>query len=428
MNILVIGSGGREHALAWKLRQSPLVDVLFVAPGNGGTAQIATNLPISATDVEVLARAARAHRVDLTVVGPEAPLALGIADRFRQEGLAIVGPTKAAAQIEASKLFAKRLMLRHGIPTAGARAFSSHDEARSYVDSAPLPLVIKADGLAAGKGVAVCHRREEGLKALHDCMVARVFGPAGDRVLVEEFLTGQEVSVFAFSDGAHVSPLVAACDYKRALDGDQGPNTGGMGSYSPPTFWTEELSQVVMERIMRPVIGALAAESAPFRGVIYGGLMLTAEGPKVLEFNSRLGDPEAQVILPRLSSDLVELLLAVANGTLDQCPIHWSPQACVGVVAASGGYPGEYRTGHLIQGLERLEADVLVFHAGTQTRVDGITGRPALVTAGGRVLTVAALGSTLEEARTRVYTGLRRVQFQDMDYRRDIALGVGAPV
>ncbi|MBI4337296.1 MAG: phosphoribosylamine--glycine ligase [Chloroflexi bacterium] len=421
MNILVVGSGAREHAIAWKLRQSPQVGQLYVAPGNAGTAAIATNLDVPATHIEKLAEAARSHHVDLTVVGPEAPLAAGIVDRFRAQGLPVFGPTQAAARIESSKVFAKELMRKHGIPTAEARVFSSYDEAKRYVQAAPLPLVVKADGLAAGKGVTVCQDHQQALKSLHDAMVARVFGAAGDRVLVEECLAGREVSIFAFTDGIHLSPLVAACDYKRLLDGDRGPNTGGMGSYSPPEFWTDPLSAEVRRAIMEPTVRAMAAEGCPYQGVLYAGLMLTPQGPKVLEFNCRLGDPETQAVLPRLRSDLLGVILSVVNGGLQNAAVEWRQDACVGVVLASGGYPGEYRRGLPIRGLEGVDSDILAFHAGT--RSDPALG---VITDGGRVLTLAALGSSLKDARHRVYANIGRVHFDGVQYRHDIALLLGS--
>ena len=426
MNVLVIGNGGREHAIAWKLRQSPKVDLLFVAPGNAGTAQLGENIPLAATEVDALVSWASQRQVELIVVGPEAPLALGVVDRFQEAGLAVVGPTQAAARIESSKLFAKRLMQEHGIPTARAETFSSYAEARRYVEGAPVPLVIKADGLAAGKGVTVCQGRQEALAALHDCMGARLFGAAGDLVLVEECLTGREVSVFAFTDGRHISPLVAACDYKRAQDGDRGPNTGGMGAYTSPSFWTDELADRVMETIMRPTVEALARDGSPFTGVLYAGLMLTDDGPKVLEFNCRLGDPETQVVLPRLKTDFLEVLSGIAGGTLDRVPMAWSDEACVGVVAASGGYPGEYQTGYPIEGLDLLDPGAVVFHAGTRAPDGADAGRALPTTDGGRVLAVVARGATLEEARASVYTNLARISFHGIHYRRDIAAGVNA--
>ncbi len=416
MRVLVVGSGAREHAIAWKLRQSARLSHLFVAPGNAGTASIAENLPTSASDMEGLARTAREHQVDLTIVGPEAPLAQGIVDLFRAQGLAVFGPTKAAARIEASKVFSKSLMQRHGIPTAAAQVFSSYEAARRYVMKHELPLVVKADGLAAGKGVFVCHTQEEALEALHECMEARAFGLAGDQVLVEECLQGREVSVFSFTDGTHLSPLVAACDYKRVGDGERGPNTGGMGSYSPPEFWTARLAEQVRVTIMEPTVRAMAQEGYPYQGVLYAGLMMTQEGPKVIEFNCRLGDPETQALLPRLKTDLLELCLAVLDGRLQELPVKWSPEACVGVVMASQGYPGNYPRGVSIQGLERGDKDGVVFHAGTKPAAAG-----QVVTDGGRVLTVTALGATLEEARQRVYRNVERISFEGAHYRRDIA-------
>ena len=424
MDLLLIGSGGREHAIAWKLRQSQRVGQLFIAPGNAGTGALGTNLPIADGDLVGLADAARRHRIGLTVVGPETPLASGIVDSFTEQGLRIAGPTQGAAKIESSKSFAKDLMLRSGIPTAAATRFTALSEAMRYVESAPLPLVVKADGLTAGKGVTVCNTREAAFQALHETMEAHVYGPSGDAVLIEEFLAGREVSVFAFTDGVHLSSLAAACDYKRAADGDAGPNTGGMGSYSPPPFWDRELAERVMDEIMAPVVKALAAEGTPFRGVLYGGLMLTDSGPKVIEFNCRLGDPEAQVVLPRLKSDLVDVLMATTDGTINRCPVEWSEEACVAVVMASGGYPAAYQTGYAVSGLSAVDPDLMVFHAGT--RSDGAGPRDGVVTSGGRVLSLAALGGTLEEARSRVYAGLPRVRFTDSSYRSDIAL-LGAP-
>ena len=421
MKVLVVGNGAREHAIAWKLRQSPLVDALYVAPGNAGTAAIATNIAVAASDIEGQAKAARQYGIDLTVVGPEGPLAEGIVDFFEKQGLAVFGPNRDAARIESSKVFAKYLMNKYFIPTARAEIFDSYGEACSYVKSQALPLVIKADGLAAGKGVTVAKTEEEAVKALHECLVERVFGASGDRVLVEECLVGQEVSVFTFTDGESMSPMVAACDYKRAYDGDEGPNTGGMGSYSPPPFWTAELEREVYEKVMEPTVRALSQEGCPYKGVLYGGLMLTEDGPQVIEFNSRLGDPEAQVILPRLKTDLVEILLAVADGTLNKTSIEWSAEACVGVAMASRGYPGRYATGVPISGLAEAEAHGLVFHAGTsQEQVDG----SATLTDGGRVLTVVGKGSNMDEARARAYEGIAQISFDGGFYRHDIAAGV----
>ena len=421
MKVLVVGNGAREHAIAWKIRQSPLVDELFVAPGNAGTATIATNIPVPATDIQGQARVAREHGVDLTVIGPEVPLAAGIVDCFQEQGLSAFGPTREAARIESSKVFAKELMAMHGIPTARAEVFDSYDRACSYVKSQVFPVVVKADGLAAGKGVTVAKTEKEATKALHECLVDRVFGAAGDRVLVEECLTGKEVSVFAFTDGEAISPMVAACDYKRAYDGDEGPNTGGMGSYSLPEFWTVALEREIQEKIMGPTVRALAQANCPYRGVLYGGLMLTEDGPRVIEFNCRLGDPETQVILPRLKTDLVEILLAVANGMLSKTSIEWSEDACVGVAMASGGYPGTYETGVPISGLAEAGARGLVFHAGTrQEKEEG----SSIVTDGGRVLTVVGKGSSIDGARAQAYESITQIHFEGGFYRRDIAAGI----
>ena len=416
MRVMVIGNGAREHAIAWKLRASPRVSEVYAAPGNAGTARLGVNLDVKATDVDGLLAAALANGVDLTVVGPEMSLEAGVVDRFTAEGLRIAGPTQAAARIETSKAFAKEIMARHGIPTARAEAFTSYQDACAYVNDTPAPLVVKADGLAAGKGVWVCETREEAVQALWEAMEERAFGDSGRLTLVEERLRGQEVSVFTFTDGVHLSPLAAACDYKRIGDGGQGPNTGGMGSYSPPAFWSAELEARVMEEIMGPAIRALASEGFPYKGILYGGLMLTEDGPKVIEFNARLGDPEAQPLLMRMESDLLDVLEAIADGTVARTPIAWSERASVGVVMASGGYPGSYTTGHPIAGLDDVDAAVTVFHAGTALEADG-----GVVTAGGRVLTVTAAGGTLEEARALAYANVDRISFEGAQYRRDIA-------
>ena len=417
MKVLVVGGGAREHAIAWKLSSSPLVDALYVAPGNAGTAAVAENIPVRDTDLDGLLRSARELGVDVTVVGPEVPLAMGIVDRFQAEGLRIFGPTAAAARIESSKVFAKELMVRHGVPTGRAEVFESYDEAVRFVRKLSPPLVVKADGLAAGKGVTVARTVDEALQALRECMVDRAFGESGERVLVEECLTGLEVSVFAFVDGESVSPLAAACDYKRAHDGDRGSNTGGMGAYSPPVFWNDALECDIRERIMLPVARALASEDCPFSGILYGGLMLTEDGPKVIEFNCRLGDPEAQVLLPRLKTDLAEVVLAVLDGKLSETPIEWGDEACAGVVVASGGYPGSYVTGHSIAGLSEAAEFGEVFHAGTRDAPGG----SGAVTTGGRVLTVVGTGGSLADARERAYGGAARVSFEGGFYRTDIA-------
>ncbi len=419
MKVLVIGGGAREHAIVWKLRASPQVTDIFTAPGNAGTAQLGTNLDVAATDVEGLVAAAKRNKIDVTVVGPETALGAGVVDRFQAEGLTIAGPTQAAARIETSKAFAKDLMLKYHIPTGKAELFTNYEKAVHYVEHMPMPAVVKADGLAAGKGVTVCQTRDEALQALREAMEEQVFGASGERVLIEECLFGQEISVFTFTDGVHLSPLVAACDYKRIGDGDQGPNTGGMGSYSPPRVWDEALAEQVMSEIMAPTVKALAAEGFPFQGVLYGGIILTQEGPKVIEFNARWGDPETQTVLPRLQTDLLEAYLATVNNTVDQAKIEWSEEACVGVVMASGGYPGDYVRGFPINGLDTIDDGVSVFHAGTKPQAGGVVGLP--ITSGGRVLTVSAMGASLEQARQHAYNNVARIAFEGAQYRKDIA-------
>ena len=401
--------------MLWKLAQSPRRPELLAAPGNAGTSAIAANLPVPADDVDCLLRAAQDQGVDLTIVGPEAPLAAGIVDRFQAQGLAIFGPTQAAARLESSKAFAKELMATAGVPTAASRTFDTYAEAAGYVQLHGAPVVIKADGLAAGKGVVVAESTDEALHALDASMRRRDFGAAGERVVVEECLRGQEISVFCFTDGSSVSPLVAAGDYKRIHDGDRGPNTGGMGGYSPPPLWTPELEQRVREEIMLPVVGAMAGAGAPFSGVLYGGLILTEHGPMVLEFNVRFGDPEAQVVLPRLETDLLDIVEAVLAGELDSLRLQWSPDACVGVVMASGGYPGPYESGVSISLPDVLPPETLLFHAGTAGEDDGV------VTNGGRVLTAVGLGASMAEARQRAYSAAATVSFDGAYYRRDIA-------
>ena len=419
MNVLVIGSGAREHALVWKLRNSPGIDRLYVAPGNGGTSRTATNLPVPIEDTELLLQIALQNSVDLTVVGPELPLAKGVVDLFRSHGLAIFGPTRQASRLEWSKAFARELMQERGIPSPNFKVYSNYSQAASFVERHEGPVVVKADGLAAGKGALVCDNRSQALAALRQCMLDRTFDAAGDTVVIEERLTGKEISVFAFCDGEHLSDMVAACDYKRALDGDQGPNTGGMGSYSPALAWTRELQAEVRDRIMLPVITAMAEKGIPYQGVLYAGLMLTDDGPKVLEFNCRLGDPEAQVILPLLQADLMDVLRACVEGHINKTPLDWATGACVGVVMSSGGYPEGYRKGFPVLGEEGVDPDVWVFHAGT--RIDDRQGQVTPVTDGGRVLTVVACGENLAAARSKVYDNVGRITFQDAHYRTDIA-------
>ena len=417
MKILVIGGGGREHALSWKIAQSPKVEKVFVAPGNAGTAAIAENLNVRPTDIDALGKIAKGKNVDLVVVGPEAPLALGIVDYFENLGIPIFGPSKAATQIESSKVFAKKLMEKYSIPCSKGAIFSSYPEAREHLERLQLPIVIKADGLSAGKGVIIADSLAEADKALVDIMEAKVFGSAGDKVIIDECLSGREVSLIAFTDGKTILPMVPACDYKKIWDGDQGPNTGGMGSYSPPGFFSTQMVQKVTNNILLPTVRAMANEGMSYKGVLYAGLMVVDGDPLVLEFNARFGDPETQVILPLLKTDLTDIFTAVIRGDLDQLNIEWSVDACVGTVMSSAGYPEEYKTGFPIQGLDNVGKDMLIFHAGTKLGDDGI-----IYTDGGRVLTVVGTGKDMAEARDKVYRNLPSIYFEGCYYRKDIAL------
>jgi len=393
------------------------VTEIYAAPGNAGTAQIARNLEISPTATESLLKAAQEHKIDLTVVGPEAPLAAGLADRFLSKGLAIFGATRAATEIESSKAFAKELMQKYNIPCARSATFANYHQAKEYVRQQKPPIVIKADGLAAGKGVVIADSTEQALDTLASFMEAKTLGSAGEKVVIEERLSGKEMSAFVFTDAHTVVPMVPACDYKRIYDNDRGPNTGGMGSYSPPHFFNSSLDKTVEASIMTPAVKAMLEEGRPYKGTLYGGLMITNSGPKVLEFNARFGDPEAQVVLPRLKTDLVDIMMAVLNDSLDQMNIEWSTDACVGVVMASAGYPGSYKTGFPITWPDDLGKDILVFHAGT--KMGSAPGQ--VLTSGGRVLTVVATGKTITEAREKVYHNISRIHFEGCHYRRDIA-------
>ena len=417
MKVMVIGGGGREHTLVWKIAQSPRVDKVFAAQGNAGTAAIAENLDIHPMDIEALGKAAKETSVDLVVVGPEAPLASGIVSYFDNLGIAIFGPTQEATQIESSKVFARNLMEKYDIPCPKSAIFSSYTEAREYLGQHPPPVVIKADGLAAGKGVIIADSFTEADRAISDIMEAKIFGAAGDRIIVDEYLSGQELSLIAFTDGKTISTMVPACDYKRIGDGNQGPNTGGMGSYSPPGFFPSQVMEKVSNTILLPTVRAMASEGIIYKGVLYAGLMFTDDMPLVLEFNARFGDPETQVILPLLKTDLVDVLMAVVQGTLDQIEIEWSSEVCVGVVMASAGYPGSYKKSFPIQGLDKIDEDVLIFHAGTKLGDDGI-----VYTDGGRVLTVVGTGKNMAEAREKVYRNLSNIYFEGCYYRKDIAL------
>jgi phosphoribosylamine---glycine ligase len=419
MNLLLIGSGGREHALAWKLRQSPGVDRIFCAPGHAGTAQISENVAIPANDLPALVQFAEQNKIGLTVVGPDDPLAAGVVDLFAADGLRIFGPTKAAARLESSKIFAKELMREQRIPTAAARTFERSDQAQRHCEELRFPIVIKADGLALGKGVIIAPDAVGAHAAIEAMMERRQFGEAGRRIVIEEFLRGSECSLHALVDGVNYRMLATARDYKRACDGDLGPNTGGMGAFSPANNWNEAAQVQFDNKIMEPLLTGLRERGVTFRGLLFPGLMINADGAHVLEFNCRFGDPETQAILPRLKSDLLPLLEATIDGTLNNVSIEWDKRTSATVVLASGGYPEKYETGRTITGLAEAAtlADVHIFHAGTRIANGDI------VTSGGRVLAVTALGETLELARNRAYEATARIYFEDCHYRRDIALG-----
>ncbi len=416
MRILVIGSGGREHAIIWKLAQSPLVEKIFVAPGNAGMSSLAEYLPLTADKIIELAGFAMASRIDLTVVGPEAPLVAGIVDYFREKGLKIFGPTKRAAQLEGSKAFAKEIMRKCGVPTARFEVFHEIGPALKFIESSKKPVVVKADGLAAGKGVIVAANKEEAKRAVKSILKDRVFGEAGKHVVIEECLSGEEVSVLACVDGKNFILLESSQDHKRVFDGDVGPNTGGMGAYSPvPMLDARDLDKI-RKKIFEPVIRVMGQEGSPFTGILYAGLMLTGDGPQVLEFNVRFGDPEAQAILPRLKSDFADMMLASIEGRLDKYSVQWDSRACVCVVLASKGYPGAYDIGRVVTGLDKAadQPDTLVFHGATEVE------KRRILTKGGRVLNVAALGESLETALQKVYKGVDLIQFEGKQFRRDI--------
>ncbi len=414
MKVLVVGSGGREHALVWKLKQSPRVKEIYCAPGNAGIARDAACINISVEDIPALLTFAGDEGIDLTVVGPEAPLCAGITDQFELAGLKVFGPSRAAAEIEGSKVVAKDIMAKYKIPTAGYAVFTGPEEAISYINRTGAPCVVKAEGLAAGKGVIVAMDKQTAINAVNSIMVDKDFGEAGDRIVVEECLIGEEVSILAFTDGINVVPMVSSQDHKRVFDNDQGPNTGGMGAYAPAPVYTAELHKQVMAEILIPMIRALEAEGRTYRGVIYAGLMITEQGPKVLEFNARFGDPETQPVLALLDTDLVEIIDAVLENRLDQIEIKWKKQASVCVVLASGGYPGPYVKGKVISGLDRVTGSVVVFHAGTSEKEGKI------VTAGGRVLGVTATGPDILTAIDSAYKMVENISFDGMQYRRDI--------
>jgi phosphoribosylamine--glycine ligase len=424
MRILVIGSGGREHALVWKIAQSKLCDKIFCAPGNGGIADLAECIDIKADDIGGLLDFCRHEKIELTVVGPEAPLTAGIADEFINQKLAVFGPQKAAARLESSKVFSKELMRKYGVPTADFRVFDDPDKADAYIEKAGAPCVVKADGLAAGKGVVVASTVDEAKRAIDDMMRRKVFGAAGERVIVEECLTGQEVSILVFTDSREMIPLATSQDHKRIFDGDKGPNTGGMGAYSPAPVVTPQVFQEIVEKVLHRTLDGLARENITYRGVLYAGLMLTPQGPKALEFNVRFGDPETQAILPRLSSDIVEVMMAVSSSKLSTLVkrggLSWDGRACVCVVASAQGYPGEYEKGKVIAGLDAAKRmkDVMVFHAGTKR--EGAAGSYKYLTTGGRVLGIAGMGSTIKSAISTAYAACAKIDFDGMHYRKDI--------
>mgnify|MGYP001317657377 CR=1 FL=1 len=416
MKVLVIGQGGREHALVWKLKQSPRVDKVYCAPGNGGIAQLAEIVPFQEDDIKPLIHFVKEEGIDLTIVGPENPLLEGIVNQFEREGLPIYGPRKEAALIEGSKAFAKKLMKKYAIPTAAYEVFTTPEAAFEYLEQQTAPVVVKADGLAAGKGVIVAETIAEAKQAVQDMLTGARFGDAGRTIVIEEFLNGEELSLMAFVEGQTVVPMVPAQDHKPVWDGDKGPNTGGMGAYSPVPHMTEKQVQEAVDTILKPTAEALVREGRPFTGVLYAGLMMTEEGPKVIEFNARFGDPETQVVLPRLKTDLVDIIEASFTHQLADIRMEWSAEAAVTVVAASEGYPGTYPQGRIITGTEEWseEKDVLIFHAGTR-RVEG-----ELLTSGGRVLAVTGLNTDLASAQEKAYRVLQSIHFEGMHYRQDI--------
>ena len=419
MKILLIGGGGREHALAWKLAQSPKVESILAAPGNPGIAELpkCECISLSLDDLEKVADFAEDNGIDLTVVGPEATLVAGIADVFKRRGLPVFGPSKAAAQLEGSKAFSKELMAKYDIPTAFFKVCEDIETAKAYVEEKGAPIVVKADGLAAGKGVVVAMTKEEALEAIDDMMADQKFGNAGARVVLEEFMEGEEASLLAFTDGKTVVPMIAAQDHKRIFDNDEGPNTGGMGTYAPAPVMTDVLRLKATERVLKPVVAAMAQEGTPYQGCLYAGLMINGDSVKVVEFNCRFGDPETQVIMPLLDGDLAEIMLACATGTLEEVEVGWHDKAAVCVVMASGGYPGSYENGKEITGLAEANSDeaTVVFHAGTKA-VDG-----KIVTAGGRVLGVTSVDKNIRDARDRAYAAVEKVKFDEVFYRKDIA-------
>ena len=432
MKVLVVGGGGREHAICWKLAQSPKVNELYCAPGNAGIADVAKCVDTGAEDIEGICSFAVEEKIDLAVIGPEVPLAMGIVDRLEDAGIRAFGPNAKCSQLEASKSFTKAFLAKHNIPTAGYREFTDKDELLDSVGIYGYPMVLKADGLAAGKGVVIAETEEDARSAIEEMMGQKVFGSAADKIVVEEFLTGVEASMLCFVDENSIVPMESAQDYKRIFDDDKGPNTGGMGTYSPSLVFTPELEQQIRERILEPTLKGFQEDGLDFRGVLFIGLMISEDGPKVIEFNNRFGDPETQSVLARLDSDLLDIFTAVTENRLADVQIRWKEEKAVCVVLASGGYPGSYEKGKLISGLDVVDDDIIVFHAGTKFAPmpegskcagcgdDCEMKKAAVVTSGGRVLGVTAVGKTHEEAKARAYENVRRISFEGMQYRKDI--------
>ena len=416
MKVLVVGGGGREHTIIWKLTQSSRITKLYCAPGNGGISKLAECVSIKAIDIEKMVSFAKQENIDLVMVAPDDPLALGMVDAMEAAGIRAFGPVKAAAILEGSKAFSKDLMYKYNIPTAGYKVFTNSDEAIAYLKAGKIPVVVKADGLALGKGVIIAQTLQEAIDAVNSIMNDKVFGEAGSKVVIEEFIEGPEVSILAFTDGKTIVPMVSSQDHKRAYDQDMGPNTGGMGTFSPSPLYTAELDEYCMENIFLPTVDAMNKEGRTFKGVIYFGLMLTKDGPKVLEYNARFGDPETQVVLPRLKTDLLEIFEAIIDERLDSIDIEWDDNAAVCVVAASGGYPGKYQTGIEIKGIDAAQENdqTIVFHAGTSTK-DG-----TFFTAGGRVLGVTAVAQSMQQAIEKAYQGIEKISFDGMHFRKDI--------
>ncbi len=416
MKILVIGGGGREHALVWKINQSPLVSKIYCLPGNAGIAQLAECISGEVTDIDYIANWAQEHKIDLTVIGPEIPLTLGLADELQRRGLAVFGPDKAAAQIEGSKIFCKKLLAKYNIPTADYRIFSKADDALSYIDGAKFPLVVKADGLAAGKGVIVCRDIGQAKAAVELIMRNKAFGSAGDQIIIEDCLIGEEASFLAFTDGKTVLPMISAQDHKAVYDNDQGPNTGGMGAYAQAVLVDKALKEKIINQVMVPAIEGLAKEGCPYKGVLYAGIMIVDGVPYVLEFNARFGDPETQAILPLLNSDIIPIMQAAADNRLDEVSLNWKQGSAGCVVMASGGYPGKYEKNQIIQGVAELsgQEDILLFHAGT------VYKNGNWLTHGGRVLGVVGCDKNISSAIKKTYSGVERIKFDKMHYRTDI--------